>query len=94
MSLTGRASRKPENGGIADEGIRRDGAAREIHAGGFRRLVKEPYQSGVHPQVEAAAEKEGEAGLPRRAETAGLSGFRGINYTKTAQEHCVVYGGN
>ena len=68
---------KTGNGGFWHEGIRRDGAAREIHAGGFRRLVKEPYKSGIHPQVEAAAEKEGEAGLPRRTETAGLSSFPG-----------------
>ncbi len=36
--------------------------------GGFRRLVEEPHQSGIYPQVEAAAEKEGEAGMPRRFE--------------------------
>ena len=58
--------------------------------GGFRGLVEEPHQGGIHPQMEAAAEKEGEAGLPRRAEAA----FRGINYTKTAPEHCVVYARN
>lgn len=68
---------KTANGGFWHEGIRGDGAAREIHAGGFRRLVKEPYKSGIHPQMETAAEKEGEAGLPRRAETAGIGSFPG-----------------
>ena len=68
---------KTGNGGFGHEGIRGDGAAWEIYAGGFWRLVKEPHKSGIHPQVEAASEKEGEAGLPRRAETAGLSGFSG-----------------
>ena len=45
-------------------------------------MFKEPYQSGVHPQVEAAAEKEGEAGLQSCSETAGLSGFPGHNLHK------------
>ena len=58
-------------------------------------MVEEPHQSGIHPQVEAAAEKEGEAGVPYRSETAGLRRlFRGINHTKTAPDVCVLYGGN
>ena len=69
MSVTG----EPEyrDGGLKDEGIRRDGTAWEVHAGGLRRLVEEPHQSGIHPQVETPAEKEGKAGVPRHAETDG-----------------------
>lgn len=83
MSLTGRHPGKTGNGGFGHEGIWRDGAAWEIHAGGLRRLVKEPQPGIVHPQVEAAAEKEGEAGVPRRVETAGLGGFPGHKLHKS-----------
>ena len=69
MSVTGETG--IQNGGLKDEGIRRDGTAWEVHAGGLRRLVEEPYQSGIHPQMETPAEKEGKAGVPRHAETDG-----------------------
>ncbi len=59
------------DGKLKDEGIWRDGAAWEVYAGGFRRLVGEPYQSGIHPQVEVLTEKEGKAGASRHAETDG-----------------------